>query len=102
MFVPEEFQKTQSYVMTQIAPLEKIEWMHLLMSDYAFHSEDSDYDGGLSFFDRLNKKLGHFHESWDIDGFKSVVRNANDPPSVYMDILKYMLEDPNHVVYYGL
>ena len=77
-------------------------WEHLLMIDWVHHHHDGNYDGGLSFFDRLNKKLSYKPRNWDIEGYKRIVRGSNDPPTVYIDILKYLLEDPQDITVYGL
>ncbi len=77
-------------------------WSDILTIDYFYHNHMPNYDGGLSFFDRLDKKIGRFHENWDIEGFKRIIRGSNNPVSVYEDIVKYMLEDPNDINYYGV
>ena len=77
-------------------------WETLLMADYVFHHQDQDYDGGLSFFDRLHKKLGRFHYHWDIETYKAWAREGNDPVGSFISTVKYMLKDSNHVAYYGV
>lgn len=89
-------------MLNQLGDNFKATWCHLLMIDYAYHNLDDDYDGGLSFFDRLNKKIGRFNENWDIEGFKTIVRNSNNPVDVYEDIVKYLLEDQSNIDYYGI
>lgn len=77
-------------------------WSDLLIIDYFYYNHSSDYEGGISFIDRLNKKLGHFHSNWDIEGLKKIIRQSDNPEAVYVGIIKYMLEDPHDVFYYGI
>lgn len=76
-------------------------WSDVLTLDYFYYHHTADYDGGLSFFDRLDKKLGRFHTNWDIKGFKKIVRNSDNPVGVYEDIVKYLLDNQNEINYYG-
>ena len=99
MFVPNEFRV--DYLEAMKILNNDITWKDLIKIDFAYHNEENDYDGGLSFLDRLNKKIGRFHQEWDIEGLKHIIRNANDPFSMYEDIIKYMLEDPRDVNYYN-
>jgi len=77
-------------------------WSDLITLDYFYHNHCADYDGGLSFIDRLNKKIGQFHPNWDIEGFKHIIRQSDNPRQIYVDIIKYLLDDPHDVVYYGI
>ena len=105
MYVPKEFQLYTSEEMTtflskfnEVRPI----WSDPLTIDYFYHFQDPDYHGGLSFFDRLVKKLGKYHREWDASEYKQIVRTANDPQDAYIDILKFMLHDSSDVVYYGI
>jgi len=82
--------------------VDNLKWKDLLTLDYFFHFQDLDYDGGLSFFDRLNKKLGINHPNWDIDGLKRIVRNSMNPLLIYEDIVQDLLKDPFDIFYYGI
>lgn len=74
----------------------------LLMIDYAFHNTDNDYDGGLSFLDRLQAKLsGVFPIQWNIQNLKKFVQDSNDPVQMFLDILNEILTD-EMIVYYGV
>jgi hypothetical protein len=75
-----------------------IKWQHLVTLDYIHHHNDEDYDGGLSFLDRLNKKLGHKHSEWDIPAFKEDIRSET---VYYNDIIMFMLEQQEDIDYYG-
>jgi hypothetical protein len=77
-------------------------WSDLLTIDYFYNHHCANYDGGLSFIDRLNKKIGHFHPNWDIEGLKRIIRGSSNPEHIYVDIIKYLLEDPHDVFYYGI
>jgi len=77
-------------------------WSDLLTIDYFYNHHMKDYDGGLSFLDRLFKKLGQFHPEWNINDLKNGIRNSNNPVVVYTDIIRYMLEDPHDILYYGI
>jgi len=77
-------------------------WSDLLTIDYFYHHHMENYDGGLSFLDRLFDKLGQFHPEWNIEDLKNAIRNSNNPVLVYTDIIHYMLEDPRDVTYYGI
>ena len=71
----------------------------IVMIDHAYHNEDENYDGGLSFFDRLEWKLGLFFElGWTAEELKSMVRDA---PEDYMRILGSVL-DAEKIDVYGV
>ena len=66
----------------------------LLMIDYAYHNTDNDYDAGLSFLDRLHKKLSmYFPIQWNVHNLKLTIRNSNTPSEVFLDILNEILTD---------
>jgi len=105
MYVPKEFQVYTSQEMAAfISKLNDVchTWSDLLTIDYFYHFQDSDYDEGLSFFDRLAKKIGKHHPDWDVAEYKQIVKTANDPQAVYVDIVKFMLDDTSDIIYYGI
>lgn len=64
----------------------------LIAIDYAFHSMEDSYDGGLSFLDRLYHKLAMYYDiAWDLDGIKSLIRESTKPQEEYYGILSQML-----------
>lgn len=66
----------------------------LVMIDYAFHSEDQDYDEGLSFLDRLYKKLSMYFEiNWDVEYLKDLLRKSEKPSEDFIAVLKEILTD---------
>ena len=80
-----------------------VTWKTLLMADYAYHHDDADYNDGLSFLDRLHKKLGRFHPEWNIDEYYSLIEGCKyDSVDQYEIIIAEMLADPSDIAYYGL
>jgi len=77
-------------------------WSDLITIDYFYYHHESDYDNGLSFIDRLNKKLGPFHPEWDIPAMKKYIVEASCPSAVYIRIIRDMLSDPKDVLHYGI
>lgn len=66
----------------------------LLMIDYAYHHTDENYDGGLSFLDRLYKKLILYYDiRWVLPNMKDSIRDAANPKTTFLDILNEILED---------
>ena len=80
---------------------DNVTWAHILMVDYSVHHQDNDYDEGLSFIDRLNKKLGKFH-NWNVNELKLRIKNAQQPVGEYLLVISEMLADPKDVFYYGV
>ena len=79
-------------------PDDVVKWQHLVTLDYIHHHNDADYDGGLSFLDRINKKLGHRHSDWDIPSFKDDIRKES---LYYEDVIMFMFESQEDIDYYG-
>ena len=105
MYVPTKFQmQTADEIATFVKRFDEVAlvWSDLLTIDYFYHHHRADYDGGISFIDRLNKKIGQFHPNWDIEGLKRIIRLSDNPQGVYVDIIKYLLEDPYDIFYYGI
>ena len=105
MYISQNFAIDERELIDAVSNIQEpsdIDWKHLLMADYVYHHEDSDYDGGLSFLDRLHKKLGYRHQDWDIDAFKEWIRNHDNTESAYQRIVMEMLENHEDVEYYGL
>jgi hypothetical protein len=69
---------------------------------HVYHSKDEDYEGGLGFLNRLHHKLSmYFDIQWDLDGIKSILREASKPEEEYYDILQQMLT-PEMIAVYGV
>lgn len=105
MYVSKRYRKnTNDEIINLVMSIDKenLKWYDILMIDYFYHNHENNYDGGLSFFDRLYEKLGHLHPNWDIEGLKQIVRDSKKPISVYEDIIKQLLSDPHDIFYYGI
>ncbi len=81
---------------------DNVSWCDLLMVDYVYHNQEQNYDAGLSFIDRLIRKLGRFHPEWNSDNIKDRIRNANYPQGEYVRVIQEMLNDPSDIAYYGV
>jgi hypothetical protein len=104
MIVAQEYRKSQAEVMNMISNFQPIDFtpQTLLTIDYAFHSEDVDYDSGLSFLDRLHWKLSMYYPiQWNIQNLKNMIRNSNNPASTFVDVLNEILTD-DMVTCYGV
>lgn len=105
MYVPTKFQMHTADDMAQF--LETFDgtnplWSNLLMLDYFYNHHMPDYDGGLSFIDRLIKKLGFGHDDWDADYIKYYIVNAEDKSAAYIEIIEEMLESEQDIACYGI
>jgi hypothetical protein len=65
------------------------------------HSRDS-YDGGLSFIDRINAKIGRFNPEWDIEAMKHQIRSSPYPQLEYVAVITQMFAKKGMIAYYGL
>jgi hypothetical protein len=64
----------------------------LLMIDFAYHNGDRNYDGGLSFLDRLYRKLSlYFQIQWNVSNLKDMIKSSNNPSSTFIDVLNEIL-----------
>lgn len=77
-------------------------WYHLLMTDYVYHHRDYDYNNGLSFIDRLMKKLGPLHPEWNISDLYDGVLYSGNVMNAYVNTIEYMLSDHSDICYYGI
>lgn len=97
-----EFRKTKDEIVDVIRGVQDTEITPeiLLMIDYAFHNTDDNYDHGLSFLDRLHKKLSkYFDLQWNIPNLKDMIRSSTYPCMTYLDILNEILTDKMIMVY---
>ena len=105
MYVSKKYQVYNAQEMDEfITRLNEIypTWRDLLIVDYFYYNHTADYDGGLSFFDRINAKIGRFHPEWNIKDFKDLVRTADNKEKTYNQIIQLMFMDPTDIEYYGL
>lgn len=69
---------------------ESIDINDIVKVHYAYRRTFSDFDGGLSLFDSLKKKLSLYFDNvkdWDINKMKDQIRNSPHPQDEYMLIL---------------
>ena len=100
--VTAEYRKTKEEITEMLNQMQEIDITPevLLMIDFAYHNGDNNYDSGLSFLDRLHRKLSIFFPiQWNVENLKTTVRNANDPAAMFLDILNEILTDEMIAVY---
>jgi hypothetical protein len=104
MYIPEEFRVSNDVLVDRIRQLGEDEPSVdiLLMVDFVFHHQDDDYNGGLSFIDRIHAKLGCFHADWDVQEMKDAIRNANDSVTEYLFVIDTMLGNADDRFCYGM
>ena len=75
----------------------------LLMIDYAYYHEDPNYEGGLSFLNRLHNKLSkYFVVNWPLDLMKNTIRNSPKPSDAFLNMLGIMLDNEEMLECYGI
>ncbi len=79
-----------------------ITWEHLLMIDHAYHCDDDDYCGGLSFIDRIVKKIGFKYPEWNAMEIRNGILECEDRQKEYLVMIKHMLGLYEDIEYYGL
>ena len=104
MYVAEPWHFQQNDVAEMLFDLkdEDVSFEELIKIDYAFHHTDPLYDGGLSFIDRINDKIGRFHPAWNIDNIKQHIRDAQNPQLEYILVVSAMFTRPGMIAYYGV
>ena len=96
MFVPQIYRKTKMDISNMLGYIHNIDITveTLLTIDYAYHHEQADYEDGLSFLNRLHKKLSNFFElSWDIEYLKKIIKESEDPSQAFVEVLKEILSE---------
>ena len=105
MYVPSKFQIQSANEMAEFVKTfdeSKPIWSDLLALDYFYNHHMPEYDGGLSFIDRLIKKLGFGHKYWNAEHIKSVINESEDKVATYLEIIEEMLENEQDVACYGI
>ena len=105
MYVPEHLRLSVQEVTDKIGNIEEGEFIHaklLIEIDYAFHHDDQNYNGGLSFIDRIFEKIGRFHPNWNANEIKQNIMTADDRENAYVDQIIAMFDIPGMKEYYGL
>jgi hypothetical protein len=105
MYVAEEYRKTQAELDELLEKMQdeyELTPEVLLMIDYVYHNEDDNYEGGLSFLDRLHKKLSlYFSINWDVTNIKNMIRQSEHPEAAFIYILNELL-NPEMISCYGV
>lgn len=91
MFVPKIYrsilgEELEEYVYNEVSNM--FYWEVLLMIDYNNHHDDDDYDGGLSFINRIQAKVGWFHTEWNVEALRKNVLSQKD----YIHVISSMLD----------
>jgi hypothetical protein len=73
-------------------------WYDLMAIDYAYHHNDSDYDGGLSFIDRIYKKVGYRNPFWNLADLKNRAASVEEYPRM----IAALFTEQRDIDYYGL
>lgn len=69
---------------------------------HAYHSDDADFDGGLSLLDFIHKKLNKpFKLNWDVESMKNLIRRSSNPSNALVGVLTVAMTR-EMIAYYGL
>jgi len=102
--VAPEYRKTKEEIDDMLKNMQDVDITPeiLLMIDFAYHNTDRNYDYGLSFLDRLHRKLSmYFPIQWNVPNLKKMIRESNNPCGTFIDILNEILTE-NMVACYGV
>jgi hypothetical protein len=102
--VSPEYRKTKEEITDMLNYMQDVDITPevLLMIDFAYHNTDNNYDGGLSFLDRLHWKLSkYFPIQWNVANLKKTIRDSNNPAGMFVDILNEIITD-DMVACYGV
>ena len=104
MYVPIEYRCSKAEVEQLLSHIMNdddyvADWQMLLRIDYAYHNQDNNYDGGLSFVDRI---IGKLHLPQNAENLKSRIRDSMDPELEYVDVISQLLSSENDRIIYGL
>lgn len=108
MYIPIEYRVAEQQMQEEVRDLEAQNYEFedvpidlLIKIDWVYHHHENNYDGGLSFLDRLNNKIGQFLNV-NIDNLKLQIRSANDPQNEYRNVVHNLLRNREDRMYYGL
>lgn len=79
-------EELEEYVYNEVSNM--FQWEVLLMIDYNNHHDDDDYDGGLSFINRIYAKAGWLHTEWDVEKLRKSILSQKD----YICVISSMLD----------
>lgn len=95
MYVKENHRATKEDISNILATMndgDDVSVELLVKIHHAYHWMDPDFDGGLSFLDKLHHKLTLYYDvAWDLDGIKSIIRESSKPEEEFYEILRQML-----------
>jgi hypothetical protein len=105
MYVPQELQifcaeKLEHKI--QNTPEDKVSPLLLIEIDHFYNMHLSNYEGGLSFLDRANAKIGRFHPDWNIEKMKDRIHASPTPQLEYVAVISQMFAGKGMIAYYGL
>lgn len=91
-----------SEILDQMDEMNEITVSTLLMIHYAYHHNDTDFDGGLKLIDKLHDKLTkYFDVCWDIENIKIIIRTSPDPGFDYKYLLSQLMT-PEMIACFGV
>jgi hypothetical protein len=105
LLVPKEFQisKEEAEWLDFGNP---ITWRELLKADYYYHHKDSNYEGGLSFIDRLYNKIPSVRNNWGKPTtIKTMITNTGsfeEKQEKYLWVVRILLVNQADVDCYGI
>jgi len=105
MYVPQELQvfciEKLEHEITN-TPEEKVSPLLLIKIDHFYNMHLDTYDGGLSFLDRINAKIGRFYPDWKIENMKDRIHSSSNPQLEYVGMISQMFAGKGMLAYYGL
>lgn len=107
MYVGDEYHVTtdeqlDAYIENYISEEGGVDLTLIIMIDYQLHHNDADYDGGLSFFDRLEASLTLYNyivpwqlddELYTVEELKDAIRDHPYPQQAYISALENSLNE---------
>lgn len=95
MYVPSHLQWSNEMLNINVMNAESPSVELIVAIHFGAKSNEPDFDGGLSLFDKLYRKLSIFFEiNWDVSEMKKRVRESNDSEEEYINVLKSILTKP--------
>jgi hypothetical protein len=105
MYVPQELQifceEKLNHKITN-TPEVKVSPLLLIEIDHFYHMHLSNYEGGLSFIDRINAKIGRFYPDWKIEKMKDRIHASPTPQLEYVAVISEMFSGKGMIAYYGV
>jgi hypothetical protein len=105
MYVPQDLQifcEEKLNHKIQNTPEEKVTPLLLIEIDHFYNMHLSTYEGGLSFLDRINAKIGRFHPDWKIEAMKDRIHSSRNPQLEYVSTISAMFAGKGMIAYYGI